>query len=66
MGKSSRFGARGSSRRRNWLRRLVIPTGHEDPEEEEIKRAAAADVAEIEEDDRYFDPDGPGHHPDEL
>lgn len=63
---SSWFGARGSARRQNWLRRLVMPAGHDDPEDEEIKRAAAADVAEIEEDNRYFDPEGPGHHQDEL
>jgi hypothetical protein len=43
-----------------------MPAGQEDPETEKIKEAAAADVAQIEEDDRYFDPDGPGHRQDEL
>ena len=66
MRKSSWFGARGSERRQNWLRRLVMPAGHDDPRVEEMKRVAAADVAELEEDDRYSDPDGPGHDPDEL
>jgi len=67
MGISSWFGARGSARRQNWLRRLVIPaTGHDDPQIDEMKRIAAEDVAELEEDDKYFDPDGPGSDRDEL
>jgi len=66
MPKSSWFGARGAQRRQNWLRRLVMPTGHDDPQIEEMKRVAAADVAELEEDDRHSDPDGPGRDPDEL
>jgi hypothetical protein len=66
MGISSWFGARGAARRQNWLRRLVMPTGHDDPQIEERKRVAAADVAELEEDDRHSDPDGPGRDPDEL
>jgi hypothetical protein len=67
MAKWSWFGARGSERRQSWLRRLVIPaTGHDDPQIDEIKRVAAADVAELEEDDRHFDPHGPGRDPDEL
>jgi hypothetical protein len=66
MRKSSRFGARGSARRQNWLRRLVMPAGHDDPQIDELKRVAAADVAELEEDDRHVDPDGPGDDRDEL
>jgi len=67
MGKWSWFGARGSERRQSWLRRLVIPaTGRDDPQIDEMKRVAAADVAELEEDDRHFDPDAPGRDPDEL
>jgi len=33
---------------------------------DEIKRAAAADDARIEEDDKYFDPYGPGSREDDL
>jgi hypothetical protein len=33
---------------------------------EEIKRAAAADVAAIEEDDEFFRPDAPGRQEDDL
>jgi hypothetical protein len=67
MRKSSWFGARGSARRQNWLRRLVIPaTGPDDPQVDEMKKVAAADVAELEEDDRLSDPNGPGRDPDEL
>jgi hypothetical protein len=67
MGISSWFGARGSARRQSWLRRLVVPrTGRDDPTIDEMKRVAAADVEELEEGDRDFDPDGPGHDPDEL
>ena len=67
MRKSPWFGARGSARRQSWLRRLVMPAGRDDdPQVEEMKRAAAADVAEVEEDDPYFDPDGPGRDRDEL
>ena len=43
-----------------------MPPGREDPEVEQAKRAAAADVARIEEDGRHFDPDGPGRHQAEL
>jgi hypothetical protein len=67
MAKSSWFSARGPGRWQNWLRRLVIPgTGRDYPQIDETKRVAAADVAELEEDDRHFDPDGPGRDPDEL
>jgi len=43
-----------------------MPTGHDDPQIDELKRVAAADVAELEEDDRHFDPYGPGDDRDEL
>ena len=67
MGISSWFGARGSARRQSWLRRLVMPTGHDDdPRVDEMKRAAAADVAELEKDAQHFDPGGPGRDRDEL
>jgi hypothetical protein len=45
-----------------WLR----PSGHDSPRLDEIKRAAAADDARIEEDDKFFDPDGPGRREDDL
>ena len=35
-----------------WLR----PSGHDNPRVDELKRAAAADDAVIEEDDKFFDP----------
>lgn len=51
-----------------WMRRLVLlPRGRTDPKLERIKRAAAADVAAMEEEDReYFRQDGPGHIEDDL
>ncbi len=45
-----------------WLQ----PRGHDDPRVDELKRAAAADDAAIEEDDRYFNPPGPGSREDDL
>jgi hypothetical protein len=45
-----------------WLR----PTGNDNPRVDEIKRAAVADDARIEEDDKFFDPDGPGSREDDL
>lgn len=45
-----------------WLR----PSGHDDLRVDEEKRAAAADDARIREDDRYFDPSGPGRREDDL
>ena len=51
----------------SWLRRLVIRSGRPDPKLEEIKRAAAEDVAAMEEEDRkYFRQDGPGNIEDDL
>jgi hypothetical protein len=67
MGIFSRSGSREPGEKGGWLRRLVIPTGHgDDPKIDERKRAAAEDVAEIREDDTYFDPDGPENRQDEL
>jgi hypothetical protein len=45
-----------------WLR----PAGHDSPRVDEIKRAAVADDARIEEDDKFFDPNGPGSREDDL
>jgi hypothetical protein len=36
-----------------------MPTGRDDPKSDEIKRTAAADIAEVEEDSRYFRPRSP-------
>ena len=51
-----------------WFRRLVMPrSNRRDPRIDEIKRAAEADVAEMEAEDRkYFRQDGPGKTEDEL
>jgi hypothetical protein len=45
-----------------WLR----PAGHDNPRVDELKRAAAADDARIEEGDKFFDPKGPGSREDDL
>ena len=45
-----------------WLR----PSGHDDPRVDQEKRDAAADDAAIKQDDRYFDPSGPGSREDDL
>jgi hypothetical protein len=67
MGLFSRFRSDGSGDRPTGLRRWVVPTGRRDPDLEEIKQAAAADVAEMEEEDRkYFRQDGPGSVEDDL
>jgi len=44
---------------------LVRTVGTESERDQEIKREAAADVAEVEEDDKYFEPDPPADE-DEL
>jgi hypothetical protein len=44
---------------------LVRDRGPEDARDQEIQREAAADVAEIEQDDKYFSPDTPADN-DEL
>ncbi len=52
----------------HWLRRWVLlRPGRRDPDLEQIKRAAAADVAAMEQEDRtYFRQDGPGDREDDL
>ena len=57
--------AAGGSRNFGTLSPWVRP-GHDDPRVDELMRAAAADDARIEEDDKFFDPDGPGHREDDL
>lgn len=51
-----------------WVRRFVLPApGKDDPKLDAIKRAAAEDVAEMEEEDReYFRQDGPERQEDDL
>lgn len=44
----------------------LVRSGPDKPRIEEIKTAAAEDVARVEEDDKYFDPDSPGNQEDEL
>lgn len=52
----------------HWLRRWVLPgPGRDDAELDQIKQAAAAEVDEMEEENRrYFRQDGPGHIEDDL
>ena len=58
---------RGGTEGKGWLYRLVSPSGRPDPKTDEIKRAAAADVAAMEAEDRkYFRQDGPGNIEDDL
>jgi len=68
MGIFSWFSATRSPEEPGWLRRLVLlRPGRRDPKLEEIKRAAAADVAAMEEEARrYFRADGPGDREDDL
>ena len=68
MGIFSWFASSRSPEEPGWLRRWLIPASRpDDPKLDEIKRAAAADVAEMEEEDRrYFRRDGPGHREDDL
>ena len=53
-------------RTRRSLSPWVRPSGHDNPRVDELKRAAAADDAVIEEDDKFFDPEGPGSREDDL
>jgi hypothetical protein len=39
----------------------LVHVQHNDPKLEQIKQDAAADVATVEQDDKYFDPDSPGN-----
>jgi hypothetical protein len=68
MGIFSRFSTRKPADKPDRLRRWVMPSGgNKDPGLDETKRAAAADVAEMEKEDRrYFRPDGPGDQEDDL
>lgn len=67
MGLFSRFRSDGSHAKSAGLRRWVVPGGRRDPDLDETKRAAAADVAEMEEEDsKYFKQDGPGSVEDDL
>jgi hypothetical protein len=65
---AARFGSTRSPEEPGWLRRWVtLRPGRDDPKLDEIKRAAAADVAAMEEEDRrYFRRDGPGNEQDDL
>jgi endonuclease/exonuclease/phosphatase family metal-dependent hydrolase len=54
----------------SWLRngprrKTLVRTRYDDPELAEVERAAAADIAAVEEDDKYFDPHSPGQEPGE-
>jgi hypothetical protein len=44
----------------------LVRLRYEDPDLEETERAAAADVAAVEEDAKYFGRDAPGHQQDDL
>jgi hypothetical protein len=68
MGLFSRSRDRQRTDDRSWFERLVMPRGHPpDPELERIREAAAADVADMEAEDRkYFRQDGPGDIEDDL
>lgn len=65
---SAKVGSTRSPEEPGWVRRWVMPLpGRDDPKLDRIKRAAAEDVAAMEEEDReYFRQDGPGHREDDL
>jgi len=48
------------------LRRWVSPTGRDHPRLDQIKRAAAADVEVVRENDRLVNPNAPGLSNDDL
>jgi hypothetical protein len=48
------------------LRRLLNPSGVDDPDVDDVQVAAALDVAEIREDASFFSPGDPGRQRDEL
>jgi uncharacterized membrane protein len=58
-------GARGDPRP-DRLRRWINPSGIDDPTVHSAQSAAEADVRQIREDERLFDPHGPGMQHDEL
>ena len=68
MGIFSRFGSRRSGDKPDrLLGAWAIPAGHHgDPKIDEMKAAAAADVAAMEAEDRNFSPDAPGSQEDDL
>jgi hypothetical protein len=67
MGLRSWFRNRELGNEPGWIQRLVMPRGRPDPKLDELKRAAEADVAEMEAEDRkYFRQDGPGKIEDDL
>ena len=67
MGIFSWFVSGGSEDPPRWVRRWVLPgPGRDDAKVDETKRAASADVDAMEEEQRYFRQDGPGHVEDEL
>jgi hypothetical protein len=66
MGLFSWLGSRKSAGKPDRLRRWVMPTQPVEPGADEMKRAAAADIAEMEEDRRHVRPDAPGNYQDEL
>jgi hypothetical protein len=47
-------------------RSLVARPGHDSRRSEQVKRAAAADVARVEEDDKYFGAQSPADQEDDL
>jgi hypothetical protein len=42
-------------------RRSLIRNQRDDPKRRRIQQAAAADIAAVRQDDRYFDPNSPGN-----
>jgi hypothetical protein len=48
------------------LTRSARPGGYDDPGSEETKRAAAADIATVGQDDRFFSPDTSGRQENDL
>jgi hypothetical protein len=68
MGIFSWLSSRDYADRQGWLRRWVIPAaGRPNRKLDEIKRAAAEDVAEMEKENyKYFRQDGPGDSENDL
>ena len=53
-----------------WLRgrregKSLVRVRYDDPRQAEVERDAAADIAAVEQDDKYFDPHSPGQEPGE-
>lgn len=53
-----------------WLRgrregKSLVKTRYDNPRMARVERDAAADIAAVEEDDKYFDPHSPGQEPGE-